>query len=61
MTIDKKLYLQMRESSVATCGNAYLMANGKILTSEQFKRLDFVDKLQVQLVYKYLSGQVIRI
>ena len=61
MTIDKKLYLQMRESSVATCSNSYLMASGEILTNEQFKRLDFVDKLQVQLVYKYLSGQIKRI
>lgn len=61
MTIDKKLYIQMREPAVATCNNSYLMASGEILTNEQFKQLDFTDMLQVQLIYKYSSGQVIRV
>lgn len=61
MTIDKKLYIQMREPAIATCNNSYLMASGKILTNEQFKRLSLIDKLQVQLVYKYLSGQIVKI
>lgn len=61
MTIDKKLYIQMREPAVATCNNSYLMASGEILTNEQFKQLDFIDMLQVQMIYKYSSGQVIRI
>ena len=61
MTIDKKLYLQMRESAIATCNNSYLMASGEILTNEQFKQLSFADKLQVQLVYKYSNSQVIKI
>lgn len=61
MTIDKKLYIQMRESAITTCNNSYLMASGEILTNEQYKQLNFVDKLQVQLVYKYSSNQIIRI
>ena len=61
MTIDKKLYIQMREPAIATCNNSYLMSSGEILTNEQFKRLSFIEKLQVQLVYKYLSGQIVRI
>lgn len=61
MRIDKKLYLQMRESAVTTCGNAYLMADGKILTNRQYKQLDLVGKLQVELVYQYSSGQVVKI
>lgn len=61
MTIDKRLYLQMREPAIATCNNSYLMASGEILTNEQYKRLAFVDKLQVELVYKYSSGQIVRI
>ena len=61
MTIDKKLYIQMRETAIATCNNSYLMASGEILTNEQFKKLSFIDKLKVELVYKYSSGQVVRI
>ena len=61
MTIDKKLYLQMREPAMATCNNSYLMASGEILTNEQFKSLSFIERLQVQLVYKYISGQVVKI
>ena len=60
MKIEKKLYIQMREPAVSTCSNSYLMADGRILTNEQFKQLSFIDKLQVQLVYKYLSGQIIK-
>ena len=59
--IDKQLFLQMREPAITTCSNSYLMANGEILTNEQFRRLSLVDKLQVQLIYKYASGQVIRV
>lgn len=61
MTIEKRLYIQMREPAIATCNNSYLMASGEILTNEQFKRLSFVEKLQVQLVYNYSSGQVIKV
>ena len=61
MMIDKQLYIQMRDPAVATCNNSYLMANGEILTKAQFKQLDFVDKLQVQLIYKYSTGEIIRI
>ena len=61
MTIDKRLYLQMREPAIATCNNSYLMASGEILTNEQYKRLTFADKLQVQLVFKYSSGQIVKI
>ena len=61
MTIDKRLYLQMRESAVTTCGNSYLMASGEILTNKQFKQLSFADKLQAQLVYKYTYNQIIKI
>ena len=50
----------MREPAVSTCSNSYLMADGRILTNEQFKQLSFIDKLQVQLVYKYLSGQIVK-
>lgn len=61
MKIDKRLYLQMRESAVTTCGNAYLMADGEILTDRQYKQLDLIGKLQVELVYQYSSGKVIKI
>lgn len=61
MTIDKRLYIQMREPAVATCNNSYLMASGEILTNEQYKQLNFIDKLQVQLIYKYSTGEIIRI
>lgn len=61
MIIDKQLYIQMREPAVTTCNNSYLMASGEILTNEQYKRLSFVDKLQVQLIYKYSTGEIIRI
>ncbi len=61
MIIDKKLYIQMREPAVATCNNSYLMTNGEILTNEQYKQLTFIDKLQVQLIYKYSTGEIVRI
>ena len=61
MTIDKQLYVQMREPVVATCNNSYLMASGEILTNEQYKQLSFVDKLQVQLIYKYSTGEIVKI
>lgn len=61
MTIDKRLYLQMREPAIATCNNSYLMVSGEILTNEQYRKLSFVDKLQVELVYKYSSGQIVRV
>ena len=61
MTIDKKLYIQMREPAIATCNNSYLMANGEILTNEQYKKLSFIDKLQVQLIYNYSTGEITRI
>ena len=51
----------MREPAIATCNNSYLMASGGILTNEQFKQLGFVDKLQVQLIYKYSTGEIIKI
>lgn len=51
----------MREPAVATCNNSYLMASGEILTNEQFKRLSFIDKLRVQLMYKYSTGEIIKI
>ena len=60
MTIDKKLYIQMREPAIATCNNSYLMSSGEILTNKQFKRLSFVDKLQVQLIYEYSTGEIIK-
>lgn len=61
MTIDRRLYVQMRELAIATCNNSYLMSNGEILTNEKYKQLSFIDKLQVQLVYKYSSNQIIKI
>ena len=61
MTIDKRLYIQMREPAITTCNNSYLMASGEILTNEQYKQLNFIEKLQVQLVYKYSSNQIIKI
>ena len=61
MTISKSLYIQMREPAVATCNNSYLMDNGEILTNEQYKQLEFIDKLRVQLMYKYSTGEIIRI
>ena len=61
MTIEKELYLQMREPAIATCNNSYLMSSGKILTSEQFKQLNFIDKLQVVMIYKYSSSQITKI
>lgn len=61
MTIEKDLYLQLRTPAISTCSNSYLMASGEILTNEQFKRLSFVDKLQAVLIYKYPSGQIIKI
>ena len=59
--IERELYLQMRESAVTTCSNAYLMADGRILTNRQYKQLGLIDKLQVELVYQYSSGQVVKI
>lgn len=61
MTINKQLYLQVREPAITTCSNSYLMANGEILTNEKYKQLSFSDKLQVVLIYKYPSGQVVKI
>ena len=61
MTIDKQLYIQMREPAIATCNNSYLMSSGEILTNKQYRRLSFVDKLQVQLIYKYSTGEIVKI
>ena len=61
MTIDKRLYIQMREPAITTCNNSYLMASGEILTNKQYKQLSFVDKLQVQLIYKYSTGEIVRL
>lgn len=61
MTIDKKLFLQLREVATATCHNSYLMASGEILTSEQYKKLSFIDKMQVILFYKYSINQIIKL
>lgn len=61
MTIDKKLYLQLREVALATCNNAYLMGNGEVITNTQYKQLDFWGRLQTIMYYKYSENIIIKI
>jgi hypothetical protein len=57
----KKLFLQMREAAQSTCGNAYLMDDGSILTNQQYKELSFAEKLRVVMYYKYSTCQIVKI
>jgi hypothetical protein len=61
MKIKKELFLQLREKATATCGNAYLMDNGKILNNKEYKALNFVGKLQMIMYYDYKTNNVIRV
>lgn len=61
MTIEKRLFLQLRECAVATCGNAYLMQSGDILTKDAFKKLDFWGRLECVLFYRYADNKIIKI
>ena len=57
----KKLFLQLREVAQATCGNAYLLDNGRIVTNAQFKAFTFDEKLHMVMYYKYKTCQLIKI
>ena len=61
MTIEKKLFLQLREKAIATCNNVYLMQNGSLLSNTEYKTLNFIDKLQLVLYYKYTTNEIIKI
>ena len=61
MKIEKDLFLQLREMAVTTCGNAYLMDNGKILSNREYKVLSFIEKLQMTMYYNYKTNNVIRV
>ena len=39
MQIEKKLFIQMREVAQTTCGNAYLMDDGKFYQKHNIKHL----------------------
>ena len=57
--IDKKLFLQLREVANATCGNAYLMDSGKILTRREFQVLSKWDRLECRLFYRYADRTIV--
>ncbi len=59
--IERKLFNQLWEVASATCSNAYLMQNGNILTSWQYKALDFVGKLEMVLYYRYCDNTIVKI
>lgn len=59
--IERKLFNQLWEVASATCGNAYLMESGAILTNRQYKALTFVEKLGMVLYYRYKDNAVIKI
>lgn len=59
--MEKKLLLQLREVATATCGNAYLMQSGKILTNREYKALDFWNRLECVLFYRYLDNTIVKI
>ena len=61
MQIEKKLFIQMREVAQATCGNAYLMDDGEILSKAQYKALDFIGKLRLVMYYNYATCNVVKI
>lgn len=41
--------------------NMHKKNSGEILTSEQYKKLSFIDKMQVILFYKYSINQIIKL
>lgn len=53
MNIPKDLYLKLREVATATCHNSFLMNDGRILTNEQYKKLGFMQKLEIVMYYNY--------
>ena len=57
----KELFLQLREAAQATCSNAYLMNNGRILTNAEYKSLTFSEKLHLTMYYKYNTNQLVKI
>lgn len=59
--MNKDLYLQLREVATTTCNNSYLLDNGKILTSTQYKALSFIEKLHAVIIYKYSNNQIIKL
>lgn len=61
MKIKKDLFLQLREKAIATCGNAYLMDDGRILNNKEYKALNFIEKLQMTMYYNYKTNNVIRV
>ena len=61
MKIEKGLFLQLREMAMTTCGNVYLMDNGKILNNKEYKALNFIGKLQMTMYYDYKTNNVVRV
>lgn len=59
--IEQKLFNQLWKVASATCGNAYLMQSGAILTNRQYKALSFAEKLEMVLYYRYKDNAVVRI
>lgn len=53
MNIPKDLYLQLREVATTTCNNAFLMNDGRILTNAEYKKLGFMQKLEIVMYYNY--------
>lgn len=61
MKIEKELFLQLREQAITTCGNVYLMDDGKILNNKEYKALNFIGKLQMVMYYNYKTNKVVRV
>lgn len=60
MTIEKELFLKIRETANTTCNNAYLMNDGRILTARQYRQLDFSERVNMVLVYRFATRQLIK-
>ena len=61
MNIPKELFLQLREVATTTCNNSYLMDDGEILTNEQYKKLGFIQKLNMIMYYNYKLNTVCKL
>ncbi len=59
--IDKTTYLKLREAAQATCGNAFLLDDGSILTRAQYRKLSLVERLRVVAYFQYATNQIIKI
>lgn len=53
MNIPKNLYIELRETARNTQNNAFLLKDGTILTSKEYEKLNFSQRLELAVYYNF--------